>query len=297
MKELSLGVIGMSPGNGHPYSWSAIFNGFDPKAMASCPFPVIPQYLAEQDWPSAAIPHAKVTHIWTQDAEISQHIAAATCIPHICGQMTDLIDQVDAVLLARDDPENHLSMALPFLQAGIPVYIDKPVATDLGTLEQLFAARQADWHLFSCSAVGYAPEFHPDHLEGLGEIRYIEASIMKDWEKYGIHIIDPVLRLIKAEDQVAEVRNYKFGEVNRVAVTFSSGKEALFVVSGDTFAPLNIRLYGSKAFKELVFKDTFRAFKTALEAFVEGIREEKAMNSDSFLRKAVTIIEQGKHHG
>lgn len=27
--EISLGIIGMTPGNGHPYSWSAIFNGYD----------------------------------------------------------------------------------------------------------------------------------------------------------------------------------------------------------------------------------------------------------------------------
>ena len=296
MKELSLGVIGMSPGNGHPYSWSAIFNGYDEEAMASCPFPVIPQYLTEQDWPAAAIPGAKVSHIWTQDPEISQHIAAAARIPHICGQMEDLIGAVDAVLLARDDPENHLRMALPFLQAGIPVYVDKPVASDMATLEQLFAARQEDWHLFSCSAVGYAPEFQPEDIGDLGEIRYIEASIMKDWGKYGIHIIDPVLRLVGEQDEVLSVVNHKVGEIDRVSVSFGSGLEALFIVSGDTFAPLNIRLYGSKAFRELKFQDTFRAFKTALEAFVEGVRGQKQMVSDQFLRSAVSIIEKGNTH-
>ena len=42
MSDLRLGVLGLSEGNGHPYSWSAIFNGYDPQAMASCPFPDIP---------------------------------------------------------------------------------------------------------------------------------------------------------------------------------------------------------------------------------------------------------------
>ena len=27
-KELKLGVVGLSEGNGHPYSWSAIFKSF-----------------------------------------------------------------------------------------------------------------------------------------------------------------------------------------------------------------------------------------------------------------------------
>ena len=33
LSKLKLGVIGMSEGNGHPYSWSAIFNGFDREEM------------------------------------------------------------------------------------------------------------------------------------------------------------------------------------------------------------------------------------------------------------------------
>ncbi len=35
----NLGIIGMSPGNGHPYSWAAIFNGYNKEKMAKCPFP------------------------------------------------------------------------------------------------------------------------------------------------------------------------------------------------------------------------------------------------------------------
>ena len=39
---LKLGVTGLSSGNGHPYSWAAIINGYDKSEMAKCPFPVIP---------------------------------------------------------------------------------------------------------------------------------------------------------------------------------------------------------------------------------------------------------------
>jgi len=64
---LRLGVIGLSPGNGHPYSWSAIFNGYNLQAMEECGFPVIPRYLEKQNFPDDGIQSAKVTHIWTQD--------------------------------------------------------------------------------------------------------------------------------------------------------------------------------------------------------------------------------------
>ena len=40
-QELRLAMLGMIEGNGHPYSWSAIVNGFDPAAMAAGPYPAI----------------------------------------------------------------------------------------------------------------------------------------------------------------------------------------------------------------------------------------------------------------
>ena len=36
--EIRLAMLGMVDGNGHPYSWSAIFNGYHREAMADCPF-------------------------------------------------------------------------------------------------------------------------------------------------------------------------------------------------------------------------------------------------------------------
>ena len=54
-KILNLGIIGGSEGNGHPYSWSAIFNGYDPNAINDCAFPSIPIYLSKQKFPDDQI--------------------------------------------------------------------------------------------------------------------------------------------------------------------------------------------------------------------------------------------------
>ena len=70
--DLRLAMLGMVDGNGHPYSWSAIFNGYDPAAMASCPFPVIPVYLGREPSENLGVPGAAVTHIWTDDPSDAQ---------------------------------------------------------------------------------------------------------------------------------------------------------------------------------------------------------------------------------
>ena len=60
--RLRLGLIGLSPGNGHPYSWAAICNGYDPDALGDCGFPAIGTYLAQQRWPEARLSDVTVPH-------------------------------------------------------------------------------------------------------------------------------------------------------------------------------------------------------------------------------------------
>ena len=107
--------------------------------MKDCGFPVIPEYLGNQTFPKDSIPNAEVTHVWTQDYDLSKHIAKSSNIGTVAREATDMIGSVDAVLLARDDSENHLIHALPFLQAGIPIYIDKPLSCNLQDAQKLLA--------------------------------------------------------------------------------------------------------------------------------------------------------------
>ena len=67
-QELRLAMLGMIEGNGHPYSWSAIVNGYDPAAMAAqCTYPGIIEYMSKQPLEKVRIPGARVTHVWTDD--------------------------------------------------------------------------------------------------------------------------------------------------------------------------------------------------------------------------------------
>jgi len=73
-RELTLAMLGMVDGNGHPYSWSAIFNGYDPAGMARCPYPTIPDYLGKEPQDSVQIPGARVTHVWTDDPADAEQV-------------------------------------------------------------------------------------------------------------------------------------------------------------------------------------------------------------------------------
>ncbi|MBL8470071.1 Gfo/Idh/MocA family oxidoreductase [Methyloversatilis discipulorum] len=293
---LRLGVIGLSPGNGHPYSWSAIFNGYDAAAMEHCGFPVIPRYLEKQRFPDDAIADARVTHVWTQDPALSAQVAQAACIEHVADRATDLVGQVDAVLLARDDADTHLAFARPFLEAGVPIYVDKPLALSRAEAETLIGLQRFPGQLFSCSALRYAPELGLTvaQREQFGALHCVAATVPKDWDKYAVHVIEPLLQLLP--DRGAVVRSQRWAVADRVTLQleFASGVEARISTLGATSAPLGLRVFGATGWCDLHFADTFRAFRAALQDFVDGVRARDVRIAPAAMLEVVDLIELGR---
>lgn len=295
MNKIRLGVIGLSSGNGHPYSWSAICNGYDPVEMEHCGFPVIPRYLEKQRFPEDRIPQVQVTHVWAQDDEVARHVAKAALIPHVVQDFTDMIGAVDGVLLARDDGETHLHFAMPFLRAGVPIYVDKPLALFRADAEAMYGAQHYSGQLFSCSALRYARELmlSAEDRQSLGAIRAIHAMTPKDWDKYAVHVIEPALNLIPDRGAVARVQPWACEGGRGLAVAYSSGVQLHIHAAGDAVAPLSLRVLGESGWKELNFRDSFAAFKAALEAFIQTMREKRPVIPEAFTLEVVDLIEAG----
>ena len=295
---LRLGIIGLSEGNGHPYSWSAICNGYEPEEMESCGFPVIPRYLEQRAYPEDTIAGVGVTHVWTQDPLISAQVATAARIPNVCAQLEDMIGEVDGILLARDDAETHFDFAAPFLDAGLPVYIDKPIAYSLTELERIYGRQQYPGQIFTCSALRYAEEFRLNEEERaeIGPLRAVHAVTPKSWDHYAVHIIEPVLALIGDQGLIAKESAVRTNEGGaELSVSWVSGVRAHFAAMGArTSCPLGLRVMGERGWRDLFFRDTFSAFRAAIQDFVDGIRCRDIRSDPEFVRRVVDIIERGR---
>jgi len=288
--------MGLSEGNGHPYSWSAIFNGYEPAAMQSCPFPAIPEYLAKRRFPEDAIAGAYVTHVWTQDEAVSRHIAAASCIPQVVREAEAMIGEVDAVLLARDDAENHLRFGAAFLDAGLPVYIDKPFALNLASATALLARQRAEGQIFSCTALRYAREFtlSAEERADLGDILSVEATTPKSWAKYAVHVIEPALRLTGLRFEELETVGVKRVEGATCAKFRSrTGLNLSFTATGDRPSALALDVRGTRGRRELVFGDTFSAFRAALQVFIDTQKRPGLPIPRAETLDVVRVIEAG----
>jgi len=295
MSKLKLGVIGMSEGNGHPYSWSAIFNAYDPAYMKDCPFPVIPDYLSKQNFPQDSLHHlGSVTHVWSQDRKISEHIAASSNITNVVNSLEEMVGNVDAVLLARDDAANHYEMALPFLKAGIPIFIDKPLAIKISEAEKIWAAQQRPNQVFSCSSLRFAKELMltAEEKEKIGPIKLVEGSVMKYWETYAIHILEPLVSQLPDRGSLQEVKSISIATHKQVVVQWQN-VTGYFKTTGNIPSPLEIKFFGEKGNITKTFSDSFNAFKNSLIAFVDVVHDPTKNISQQETLELVTILEKG----
>ena len=70
-----------------------------------------------------------------------------------------LFGKVDAVLIEAVDGSVHLSRAMPFLEKGMPTYVDKPFTCSLADAKELIkTAEMKHIPLMSSSSLRYAPE-------------------------------------------------------------------------------------------------------------------------------------------
>jgi predicted dehydrogenase len=294
--SIRLGLIGISPGNGHPYSWAAIFNGYNPGPMEECGYPVIPRYLEQQSFPDAAIREASVTHVWAQEREIAEHISKSALIPNVVEDFADMIGHIDGLLLARDDADMHPYFAAPFLDAGIPIYIDKPLAFAVDEAQRMINRQRYPGQIFSCSALKYANELTltDEELAGLGRIRYVAATVPNDWDKYAIHAIDPILQLVAERGELVETRAVIDSGLSSLSATYSDDFHLRITAFGRIPAPISLTVFGEQGWKQVVFRDAFHAFKYALEDFVQGIRKQDIRTSPESMLRAIRLVEAGR---
>lgn len=273
--NIRLAMLGMVDGNGHPYSWSAIINGrYDAEVMADCGFPVIPQYLGAEPPENLGISGVQVTHVWCDEPADSVKVAKAAMIPNVVRHAEDVIGEVDAVVIATDRGWEHVDRAKPFIDAGLPMFIDKPLCDREDHLRQFIAWRDAGAKLLSTSCMRYCREFRElaGHIAEVGEPRLMTMTMCKTWERYGIHALEGVYPLL-TPGRWLSVANTGTKDSNIVHIRHADGVDVVIGCVADMYGAFGrLNVYGTKGALAAGFKDTFYAFKAQLTAFVEYLR-------------------------
>lgn len=198
---LSIGVAGESPQNGHPFSFSAIFNGFDSDKIRAAGWGLIADYLNSGMPQQIGGLGARVTHVWFPDRDRANLLSEATEVDFVSDSFDEMVAEVDAVMILRDDWESNLDMALSSLRLGKPTFVDKPLSLSSADLD-VFEPYLRSGLLMTGSGLRFSPELANVWMKSsLGRARdkpmTIVASGPGDWEHNSMHLLEPSFVLAK----------------------------------------------------------------------------------------------------
>jgi hypothetical protein len=269
---IRVGIIGLSEGNGHPFSFSAIVNGYDDARFADAGWPVILNYLKQQPAERFGFDDVRVTHAWTQDAATTRRLCDACLIDTACSTVDEMLGAVDAVIVARDDWESHADFALPFLNSGLPVFVDKPLTLDASELQAFLPFLQAG-KLMSCSGLRYAAELDAMRVAqpSTGAIKLITGAVLNGVDKYGIHLIEAVASM---DGRFARPVSLTRLHARHDSFVLMLGDGIPFHLDclGPVGRTFHLSFFGEKGHQHFDLHDNFSAFRRTLGHFFNMVR-------------------------
>lgn len=246
---------------------------------------------------SALVQDSPVTAIWGKDDRTRvTELAGRHGVPEMVIDPAEMIGKIDGVLVIDDTGggESHSDLAMPFLEAGVPTFIDKPMALSWGTAKQLFeTAEQHGAPLFSASALAFAVEresFQAE-LDRIGALSSVMSVGPGDWFYYGVHAVEMLGTVVSA--RATRVHRHTYPDRDIVVVEYDGGPSAVVETLRDAAYVFHLTAYGAAGHASMEVQDALGFYTNTMQKFAEMVRTGSAPIPASQTLDVLAILEAG----
>jgi hypothetical protein len=213
-----------------------------------------------------------------------------------------LLGRVDAVLIESQQGEAHLARARPLLEAGLPLFIDKPFAVSVHEAREI--AQLAGRHgapVFSSSSLRYTPELVAllADREALGEIHGVDVWTPAPLHPgnpglfhYGIHGVEVLYTVMSPGCHEVCCVSEEGGEV--VTGRWQDGRIGTVRGIRTGAAPFGVTVFAEKAVRSLDLETKF-IYRELLRQIVSFFETGRPPIPLSHTVQIVAFIEAAMH--
>ncbi|MCP4641901.1 MAG: Gfo/Idh/MocA family oxidoreductase [bacterium] len=172
-----------------------------------------------------------VDYVWGETDAFAKDAAKGGQIPNIVKTPRQMLGKVDAVLCDHRHPKHHLKSVRPFVEQGIPTFVDKPFCFRAKEgKEFLRMANRKGTPVTSFSVLTHQKSFKRfvAKLDGIGEVKAASTwgpcDLKSKWGGvffYGIHQVDLVLHAFGFDVKAAQIT--KNGQDATAQLLYPSG--------------------------------------------------------------------------
>ena len=243
---------------------------------------------------------ARVTHVCGRTVSVSRAAAAAGRIPHLVGKPEDLIGAVDAVVVDHIDGKHHLPSAKPLLEAGLPLFIDKPLCCTRSEGKRFLArADRLGVPVCSFSVMPKQAAFlaFEKQVRKLGKIHTVVSTGPCDITSkhggiffYGIHQVAMILRLLGYEIGHAQVVRGT-GNNHVATLAYKDGRMATMNLMAEGAGLFHLSVVGAKGRIDQSINYDSDMFLSGVRSFVRMFRTGRTDETMESMLAPVAVLE------
>lgn len=232
---------------------------------------------------SGEVTGGKVVAVWGETPTAGQAFAQQMGIRRWVSTLEELCGEVDGVLVCGRWGEDHLWQARPFLEAGLPTFVDKPLAHTLSAAQALIdLARAHQAPLMSGTALRFAREVQTlvaDRAR-LGRLTLVASTgpafgTLSDPRAqqlafYGIHAAELLVSLAGSEGQVISHQATPYGYL--VSLVYPDGHMGVLHLPRSTRPYYHVAVYGDEGCHTVEIIDVNGFYSELLRRFLQMIR-------------------------
>ena len=178
---------------------------------------------------------------------------AAACGAKVVDAIEDMVDEVDVGFVQGCNWDKHLPYAMPFINAGKPVFIDKPLVGSVADVKKVRALAEGGARIYGSSSMRYAQEildFLAMPVEERGEILNVFSSVGVDEFNYAIHAVEIVCAVAGAKAVSCRFAG-KSAKIDgcyteTFVVEFENGVSGTYVTTDGIWLPFGVSIVTSK---------------------------------------------------
>ena len=192
--------------------------------------------------------------------------------------LEEMAKNIDIAFIQGCDWDRHIELSMPFINAGVPVFIDKPIVGNMRDINIIEKLASEGATILGTSALRYTYEhdsFFAEPFEKRGEIVHVSTMVGVDEFNYAIHSIESIMGFLKTRPY--SVRYIGTGRVEDTPcdsyyIKFDNGASACYHICLKAWHPSTALVMTTKT--SYAYKiDTNKVYEAMLKQvcnFLEG---------------------------